>query len=175
MCVKYLYSSPISIAAHTYDTGLQRNYYIPFLIWVAQMVRKLLAMQEVWVWSLSQEDPLAKGMAIHSRILAWRIPCTEKLGESMRLQRVEHEWVTIIWKDPDAGKDWGWEEKGTTEDEMIGGHHWLNRHGFGWTPGVGDGQGGLEWCSTWGRKESDMTERVNWTELSRNLFVLLFL
>ena len=64
----------------------------------------------------------------------------------------------LIWKDPDAGKEWGQEEKGTTEDEMVGGHHWLNWHGFGWTPGVGDGQGGLVCCSSWGRKESDTTE-----------------
>ena len=49
----------------------------------------------------------------------------------------------LIWKDPDAGKDWEQEEKTTTEDEMFGWHHWLNGHGFGWTPGVGDRQGGL--------------------------------
>ena len=71
----------------------------------------------------------------------------------------------LIWKDPDAGKDWGQEEeKGTTEDEMVGWHRRLSGHGFGWTPGVGDGQGGLACCSSWGRKESDMTERLNWTE-----------
>ena len=73
----------------------------------------------------------------------------------------------VIWKDPDDGKDWGQEEKGTTEDEMIGWHHRLNGHGFGWTPGVGDGQEGLACCSPWGRKESDMTERLNWTELTQ--------
>ena len=72
----------------------------------------------------------------------------------------------LIGKDPDAGKDWGQEEKGTTEDELVGWHHWLNGHGFGWTPGVGDGQGGLPCCSSWGRKESDTTERLNWIELS---------
>ena len=71
-------------------------------------------------------------------------------------------WLT--WKDPDAGKDWGQEEKGTTEDEMVGWHHRLNGHGFGWTLGVGDGQGGLACCGSWGHKESDMTERLNWTE-----------
>ena len=70
----------------------------------------------------------------------------------------------LIGKDPDAGKDWGQEEKGTTEDEMVGWHHRLNGHGFGWTPGVGDSQGGLVCCSSWGHKESDMTERLNWTE-----------
>ena len=70
----------------------------------------------------------------------------------------------LIWKDPDAGKDWRQEEKGTTEDEMVGWHHRLNGHGFGWTPGVGDGQRGLACCSSWGRKKSDMTERLNWSE-----------
>ena len=52
-------------------------------------------------------------------------------------------------------------EKGTTEEEMVGWHHRLNEHGFGWIPGVGDGQGGLECCSSWSHKESDMTERLN--------------
>jgi len=72
----------------------------------------------------------------------------------------------LIWKDPDARKDWGQEEKGTTEDEMVGWHHWLNGHGFGWTPGVGDGQGDLVCCGSWGCKELDTTERLNWTELN---------
>ena len=64
----------------------------------------------------------------------------------------------LIGKDPDAGRDWGQEEKGTTKDEMVGWHHRLNGHGFGWTPGVGDGQGGLACWGSWVRKESDMTE-----------------
>ena len=72
----------------------------------------------------------------------------------------------LIWKDPDAGKDWGQEEKGTTEDEMVGWHHRHNGHGFGWTPGVGDGQGGLVCCGSRGHKELDTTERLNWTERS---------
>ena len=68
-------------------------------------------------------------------------------------------------KDPDAGRDWGQEEKGMTEDEMAGWHHRLNGHGYGWTLGVGDRQGGLVCCGSWGCKESDTTERLNWTEL----------
>jgi len=68
----------------------------------------------------------------------------------------------LIGKDSDAGRDWGQEEKGTTEDEMAGWHHWLDGCEFEWTPGVGDGQGGLECCNSWGRKESDTTERLNW-------------
>ena len=71
----------------------------------------------------------------------------------------------LIGEDPDARKDWGQAEKGMTEDEMVGWHHWPNGHAFGWTPGVGDGQGGLVCCGSWGCKESDTTERLNWTEL----------
>ena len=71
----------------------------------------------------------------------------------------------LIRKDPAAGKDWRQEEKGTIEDEMVGWHHWFNGHVFGWTLGVGDGQGGLACCGTWGREESDMTEWLNSTEL----------
>ena len=70
-----------------------------------------------------------------------------------------------IGKDPGAGKDWGQEEKGTTKDEMVGWHHRLDGQGFGWTPGVGDGQGGLLCCGSWGHKELDTTEQLNWTDL----------
>ena len=68
----------------------------------------------------------------------------------------------LIWKDPGAKKDWGQEEKGTTEDEMVRCHHGLNGHEFDHAPGVGDGQGGLACCSPWSSKESHMTERLNW-------------
>ena len=70
----------------------------------------------------------------------------------------------LIGKDSDAGRDWGQEEKGTTEDEMAGWHHWLDGCESGWTPGVGDGQGGLACCDSRGCKESDTTEQLNWTE-----------
>ena len=72
----------------------------------------------------------------------------------------------VIWKDPDAGKDWGQGQKGMTEDEMAGWHHRHNRHGFRWTLGVGNGQGGLVCCNWSGRKESDTTELLNWTKQS---------
>ena len=67
----------------------------------------------------------------------------------------------LIWKDPDAGKDWSREEKGMTEDEMVEWHHRLNGHEFESTPGVGDGQEGLACCSPWDHKESDTTEWLN--------------
>ena len=79
-----------------------------------------------------------------------------------------HAMSWVIGKDPDAGKDWGQEEKGMTEDEMVGLHHRLNGHGFVWTLGVVDGQGGLACCGSWGRKESDTTEGLNWTEQSNS-------
>ena len=77
-------------------------------------------------------------------------------------------WPAKIWglHSFDAGRDWGQEEKGMTEDEIAGWHHWLDGCESEWTPGVGDGQGGLACWDSWGHKESDMTERLNWTELN---------
>ena len=84
----------------------------------------------------------------------------------LKLQYFGH----LIWRvdsleDSDAGRDWGQEEKGMTEDEMAGWHHCLDGCEFEWTLGDGDGQGGLACCDSWGCKESDMTEGLNWTEL----------
>ena len=171
---------------------------------VAQMVKNLPAVWETRVWSLGQEDPLEKGMATHSSVLAWRIPWIEEPGrlQFMGLQRVGHDWALslqeiylpnrllgmnrvsssrpiafivnmwfdpcsglLIGKDSDAGRDCGQEEKGTTEDEMAGWHHWLDGRESHWTPGVGDGQGGLACCNSWGHKESDTTERLIWSDL----------
>ena len=83
-----------------------------------------------------------------------------------------HAKSWLIGKDSDAGRDWG-QEKGTTEDEMAERHHGLDQPESGWTPGDGDGQGGLACCHSWGRKESDTAERLNWTEL--NWLVIAFL
>ena len=73
-------------------------------------------------------------------------------------------YLLDFWKDPDAGKDWGQEEKGTTEDEIVGWHHGLNGHRFGWTLGVGDRQESLACYGSWGHKESDTTE-LKWNIL----------
>ena len=75
----------------------------------------------------------------------------------------------LIWKNPDARKDWGQEEKGTTEHEMVGWHHWHDGHGFGWTPGVGDGQGGLACCGSLlgsQRVRHDWETDLNWINFS---------
>ena len=73
----------------------------------------------------------------------------------------------VIGQDPDAGNDWRQEKKGTTEDEMVGWHHWPDGHEFEQALGVGDGQGNLVCCSPWGRKESNMTEWLNWTDYKK--------
>ena len=78
----------------------------------------------------------------------------------------------LIGKDPEAGKDWTWEEKGMTEDEIVGWHHWLDGHEFEQAPGVGDGQGSLVCCSSWGHKELDTTEWLNWSKSPLNFFLI---
>ena len=76
-----------------------------------------------------------------------------------------HEKSWLIGKDSDAERDWGQEEKGMTEDEMAGWHHWLDGRESQWTPGVGDGQGGLVCCDSWYHKELDTTERLIWSDV----------
>ena len=114
-----------------------------------------------------------------------KVPWTARSNQSI-LKEISPEYsleglmlneTPILWppdvknwlagKDPDAEKDWGQEEKGTIEDEMVGWHHQVNGHGFEWTLGVGDRQGGLECYDSWGRKESDTTEWLNWNELNQ--------
>ena len=80
-----------------------------------------------------------------------------------------HAKSWLIGEDFDAGRDWGQEEKGMTEDEIAGWHHWLYGRESEWAPGVGDGQGGLTCCDSWGHKESDTTERLNWTDAGLSL------
>ena len=88
-----------------------------------------------------------------------------KLNFFFNWNLIAHVKSWLIGKDSGAGRDWGQEEKGTTEDEMAGWHHWLDGCESEWTPGVGDGQGGLACCDSWGHKDWDTTEQLNWTEL----------
>ena len=135
------------------------------------------------MWQLDYKESWALKNWCLSELWCWRrqlrVPWTERRSSQSILKEISPEysrtdaeaetpilWPSdgenwLIWKDPDAGKDCRWEEKGTTVDEMVGWHHWLNRHEFEWTLGVGDGQGGLVCCGPWGCKESDMTEWLN--------------
>ena len=92
----------------------------------------------------------------------WKDWCWSWNSNTLATRREE-----LTGKDPDAGKDWKREEKGMTEDEMVGWHHQLNGHEFEQALGIGDRQRSLVCCSPWGRKESDMTEGLNWTELKK--------
>ena len=147
----------------------------------------------VWMWELDCEERWApKNWCFWTVVLEKTL---ESLLDCKEIQPVhpkgDQSWVFIggtdveaetpvLWpphvkswligKDSDAGRDWGQEEKGMTEDEMAGWHHQLDGHEFGWTQGVGDGQGGLVCCNSWDGRDSDMTERLNWTELSQKRF-----
>ena len=144
----------------------------------------------VWMWELDCEESWASNWCIWTVVLkkTLEIPLDCKEIQPVH-SKVDQPWVFfgrndakaetpvlrpphakswLIGKDSDAGRDWGPEGKGTTEDEMAGWHHWLDERESEWTPGVGDGQGGLTCCNSWGCKESDTTERMNWTELKLN-------
>ena len=123
---------------------------------------------ELWCWRRLLRVPWTARRTNQSILKEVRPECSlEGLMLKLKLQYFGYlMWRADSLEKTDAGKDWGQEEKGTTEDEMAGWHHWLTGHEFGWTPGVGDGQGGLACCDLWGRKESDTTERLNWTELN---------
>ena len=147
----------------------------------------LFSSSHVWMWELDHKESWApKNWCFWTMVLEKTL---ESPLDCKKIQPVypkgDQSWVCIGWtdaeaetpivwppdaktwligKDPDAGKDWRQEEKGMTEDKMVGWHHRLNGHGFGWTPGVGEGQGGLACCSSWGHKESDTTGQLNWTD-----------
>ena len=139
----------------------------------------------VWLWELAYKESWEQ-----KNWFFWTVVLEKTLGSPLDCKKIQpihpkgnQSWVFIgrtdveaetpiiwtpdakSWTDPYAGKYWGQAEKGATEDEMVGWHHWLNGHEFRETPGVGDGQGALACCGSWGRKELDTTEWLNWTEL----------
>ena len=128
--------------------------------------------EEEWMlWTVVLEKTLESPLdckeiqPVHPKDQSWMfIGRTDAEAETPVLW-LPHVKSWLIGKDSDAGRDWGQEEKGTTEDETARWHHRLDRHESEWTPGVGDRQGGLACCDSWGRKELDTTEWLNWTEL----------
>ena len=143
----------------------------------------------VWMWELDCEESwVPKNWCFWTVVLEMTLESPLDCKESQPVHpKGDQSWVffgrtdaedetSILWppyvkswpigKDPDARRDWGQEEKGTTQDEMAGWHHRLSGHEFGWAPGVGDGQVGEACCGSWGRKESDTIEWLNWTELN---------
>ena len=137
-------------------------------------------------------NPINKSPYVQSRLL--RVPWTarrsnqsiikeispgcslEGLMLKLKLQYFGHVMRRVdSLEKTDSGRDWGQEEKGTTEDELAGWHHQVDGHEFGWNPGVGDEQGGLACCSSWGCKELDTTEWLNWTKLLNCRQILFYL
>ena len=123
---------------------------------------------EVWCWRRLLRVPSTTRRSNQSILKEISPGCSlEGMMLKLKLQYFGHlMWRVDSLEKTDAGRDWGQEEKGTTEDEMVGWHHRLDGREFEWTPGDGYGQGRLVCCDSWGRKESDMTERLNWTELN---------
>ena len=120
---------------------------------------------ELWCWRrLLRVHWTARRSTVHSKDQSWVLIGGPDVEVETPIFWPPDAMSWLILKDSDAGKDWGKEEKATTEDKMVGWHHWLNGNGFGLTLAVGDGQGGLVCCGSWGRKESDMTEWLNWNE-----------
>ena len=141
----------------------------------------------MWHFSVTEKKILAK-TEVPKNCCFWTVVLDKTLESPLDCKEIQpvhpkgsHSWIFIIrtdaeaetpilwppdvknwliWKDPDTQKDWRQEGKGMTDDEMVGWHHWLNGHEFGWTPRVGDGQEGLVCCGSWGLK--DMTEQLNW-------------
>ena len=124
---------------------------------------------ELWCWRILLRVLWTARRSNQSILKETSPGCSlERLMLKLKLQYFGHlmqradSFEKTLKKDP--GKNWAQEEKGTTEDEMVGWHHLLDGHGFGWTLGVGDGQGGLACCGSWGHKESDTTKRLNWRQ-----------
>ena len=143
----------------------------------------LSSSHHVHMRELDHKDDWAQKNWIFFKLWCWRrlfeSPWTARISNQSILKETKPEYslkdwywssnTLVIWceevthqgKDPDARKDWGQEEKGMTEDETVGCHHWVNRHEPGQTLGDSEGQGSLACCSSWGRKELDRTERLN--------------
>ena len=164
----------MAILTRVRSDGHHQNYLNVVLICIS-----LIISEESWVlknwcfWTVVLEKTLESPLdckeiqPVHSKgDQSWMIiGRTDAKGETPVLWP-PHAKSWLIGKDFDTGRDWGQEEKGMTEDEMAEWRHWLDGHESEWTLGVGDGQGGLACCDSWGCEESDTTERLNWTELT---------
>jgi len=166
-----------------------RDIMLPTKVCIIKAMVFLVVMYGCESWTIKKAE--------HWRIDAFELCCWRRLESSLDCKEIQpvhpkgnQSWIfigrtdaeaetPILWpadvknsfigKDPDTGKDWRQEEKGMTEDEMVGWHHLLNGHEFEPALGIGDRQGSLGYCNPWGHKESDTTERLNWSELNFEL------
>ena len=165
----------------SYDQPRQRHY---FAILGPSSQSYGFSSSHVWMWEVDYKEIWAlKNWCFWTVVLEKTLESPLDCKEIQLVHPKDQSWIFIgrtdveaetpilwaadvkswlIWKDPHAGKDWWQEEKGTTEDDMVGWDHWLNGHESEQALGVGDGQGSLAYCSPQGLKESDTTERLNW-------------
>ena len=156
-----------TVTNNTLGPFLQSKQASHFPSSLSRKLRSLLSRVEN-DYLVGVEGSPSENWRIKKAILYW-------LMLKLKLQYFSHlMWRVDSLEKTDAGRDWGQEEKGMTEDGMAGWHQRLNGHEFEWTPGVGDGQGGLACCNSWGRKESDTAEPLNWTELTLYWMACLF-
>ena len=164
----------LDIILKSTDITLPTNVHL-----VKVMVWLVMYGCHVWMWELDYKESWAPKNWCFWIVVFLRVPWTTRRSNQSILKEISPHYLLeglmlklklqyfgyLMWRaDPDAGKDWRLEEKGTTEDEMVGWHHWLNGHEFGWTQGVGDGQRGLACWGSWCRKVLDTTEWLNWTD-----------
>ena len=146
-----------------------------FFLWSCMDVRvglwRKLSIEELMLWTVVLEKTLENPLdckeiqPVHSKgDQSWDFFGTNDAKAETPVLWPPHAKSWLMGKDSDAGRDWGQEEKWATEDEMAGWHHWVDGQEFKWTLGVGDGQGGLACFDSWGCKESDTTQQLNWTE-----------
>ena len=121
---------------------------------------------ELWCWRRLLRVPWTARRSNLSILKEISPGCSLEAEAETPILWPPHAKSWLIWKDPDAWEDWGQKEKGMTEHEMVGWHHWLNGYGFGWTPGVDDGQGGLVCCAVVHGVTKSWTRLSDWTELN---------
>ena len=159
---RYFASKDPSSQGYDFSTGQ---------LWIERWTIKIWAPKNWCFWTVVLEKTLESPLnckeiqPIHSKDQPWDFFGRNDAKVESPVLWPPHVKSWLIGKDSDARKDWGQEEKGTTEDEMAGWHHRLDGRESEWIPGVGDEQGGLAYCDSWSCKESDTTERLNWTDM----------
>ena len=173
------------------STFQSRDITLPIKVRLVKVIFFPVVMYKCESWTIKKaECQRIDAFELWYRRRLLRVPWTARRSNQSILKEISPEYsleglmlkaeTRILWppdvknwligKDPDAGKDWRQEEKGTTEDEKVGWHHRLDRHEFEQAPGVGDGQGSLAFWSTWSHRETDTNERLNWPEQCICLF-----
>ena len=160
-----MYWAYVLVPGHALEERLEQKLWGSKRAWCAEICGwsfRFFQTEASYLFHLSRNSLQFSSVQSLSRVRLFATPWIAALQASLSITNSQS---SLIGKDSDTGRDWGQEEKGMTEDEMARWHHGLDGRESEWTPGVGDGQGGLACCESWGRKQSDTTKWLNWTEL----------